>query len=139
MSRINIRYNTMQANYIKFLEEGIGPVKKHKKFIELKTRLAMVEQLIIWLKSGKVGTFTRTPYVHLRESKKPFFTEKAILFTANMRTNLITANERRKISQIRETSFRIANNQKLSSFRGEKVLTNRTLLDRDWETRLLFQ
>lgn len=123
--KINIRYSLMRANYLKFLEEAIGPVKKHYQFIGTKTRLAIVEQLIIYLQTGKRPMFTRTPYVMLRSSKSVFPAEKAFLRSANMGTQTINANTRRKISQIRETTYRKKNNLKMTSFSGKKVETNK--------------
>jgi hypothetical protein len=122
---INIRYSLMRANYIKFLEEGIGPVKKHTQFIGTKTRLAIVEQLIIYLQTGKKPMFTRTPYVSLRNTKGVFPSEKAFLRSANMGTQTINANVRSKISQIRETTYRKQHNLKITSFGGKKVATNK--------------
>ena len=123
--KINIRYSTMRANYLKFLEEAIGPVKKHKQFIGTKTRLSIVEQLIIYLKTGRLPMFTRTPYVTLRSSKSVFPSEKAFLRSANMGTKTIDANVRSKISQIREANYRKQNNLKMGSFTGKKVQTNK--------------
>jgi len=123
--KINIRYSLMRANYIKFLEEGMGPVKKHVQFIGTKTRLAIVEQLIIYLQTGKKPMFTRTPYVSLRNTKGVFPAEKAFLRSSNMGTQTINPNVRRKISQIRETNYRKQNNLKITSFRGKKVDTNK--------------
>jgi hypothetical protein len=116
----------MRANYMKFLEEGLGPVKKHTQFIGTKTRLAIVEQLIIYLQTGKKPMFTRTPYVSLRNTKGVFPAEKAFLRSANMGTQTINANVRGKISQIRETAYRKQNSLKTTSFSGKKVATNRT-------------
>lgn len=123
--KINIRYSLMVANYLKFLELGLGPVKKHKDFIAVKTRLAIVEQLIIWLQTGRKPLYTFTPYVQLRRTTKIFPKEKAFLRSANMGTQYIGANTRRKISQIRELSYRKSIGTKTTSFSGLKVETNR--------------
>ena len=127
---INIQYNTMRANYIKFLEEGIGPVKKHTGFIGVNTRLAIVEQLIMYLKTGKKPLFTAQPYVALRNSKSVFPSEKAFLRNADMNVSSINANTRRKISMIRETAYRREHGRKLSSFSGQKVLTGKMQQDK---------
>jgi len=124
--KINIRYSLMRANYLKFLEEGIGPVKQHTQFIGTKTRLVIVEQLIIYLQTGRKPMFTRTPYVSLRNTKGVFPSEKAFLRSANMGTQTINANTRMKISQIRETAYRKQNKLKMTSFSGKKVETNKT-------------
>ena len=121
--KINIRYNTMNANYIKFLEEGLGPVKKYKGFIENQTRIAIVEELIMYLKTGMKPMFTSAPFVALRSSQSVFRQEKPFLVKSNMKTSSITPNVRRKISQIRELSYRQSIGQGASSFRGRKVET----------------
>ncbi len=122
-SKIDIQYNLMRANYLRFLEEGIGPVKKHYHFIEDKTRLAITEQLIMFLKTGKQPMYMNYPYVELRNSKSVFKGERKFLREANAQASVITPNVRRKISQIRETNYRKANNLKSTSFRGSKVVT----------------
>ena len=123
--RINIRYSLMRANYMKFLEEGMGPVKKHTQFIGTKTRLAIVEQLIIYLQTGRIPLFTRTPYVSLRNTKSVFPSEKAFLRSADMGTQTINPNVRRKISELRETTYRKQQGLKTTSFTGKKVETNK--------------
>lgn len=123
--KINIRYSLMRAVHIKFLEEALGPVKKHYQFIGTKTRLAIVEQLIIYLQTGKRPMFTRTPYVSLRTTKGVFPSEKAFLRSANMGTQTINANTRMQISQIRETAYRKKHNLKITQFRGKKVETSK--------------
>jgi len=122
---INIRYNLTRANYIKFLELGVGPVKKYKGFIENQTRLAVLEQLIIYLETAKKPMFTSTPFVTLKSSQSVFPQEKAFLRQADMNVNSITAKARSKISMIRETQYRQTNKIALSSFRGQKVETGR--------------
>jgi len=123
--KINIRYSLMRANYMKFLEEGLGPVKKHTQFIGTKTRLAIVEQLIIHLTTRDNPMVTRTPYVTLRNTKGVFPSEKAFLRSANMGTQTINPNVRRKISQIREANYRKQNSLKVTNFSGKKVRTNK--------------
>lgn len=121
--QINVRYNTMQANYIKFLEEGLGPVKKYKGFIEDKTRIAMVESLIEYLKTGENPQYTNAPFVVLRGSSSVFPKERPFLRMADMKANVINANVRRKISQIRELSYRKSIGEDFSQFRGKKAIT----------------
>jgi len=123
--KINIRYSLMRANYMKFLEEGLGPVKKHTQFIGTKTRLAIVEQLIIHLTTRDNPMVTRTPYVTLRNTKGVFPSEKAFLRSANMGTQTINPNVRRKISQIREANYRKQNSLKVTNFSGKRVRTNK--------------
>jgi hypothetical protein len=121
--KINIRYNLMRANYIKFLELGVGPVKKYKDFINVKTRMAIIEQLIAYLKTGKKPYVSRVPFVQLRTSQSVFSQERAFLRQANMNTSAITAKARGKIARIRETQYRQANNIKLSNMSGQRVET----------------
>jgi hypothetical protein len=122
--KIKIQYSLMNANYIKFLELGLGPVKKHKGKIGIETRLAIVEQLIIYLKTGRKPLFTRVPFTLLRNSKSVFPSEKAFLRSANMGVSTISPNQRRKISQIRETNYRKMIGTKNTNQRGMKVATS---------------
>jgi len=123
--KINIRYNTMKANYIKFLEEGVGPVKKYKGFIGIDTVNAITEQLIIYLTTGKKPLFTRTPFVTLKSTKNVFPKERAFLRQANMNVSNIDAKSRAKISQIRESAYRKSVGLKSSNISGRRVETNR--------------
>lgn len=119
--QITIRYNTMQANYIKFLEEGIGPVKKHKGFIGVTTRLSITEELISYLKTARKPMFTSIPFIATRSSGKVFSREKTFLRQADMHTKSITQNARNKIAGIRETQYRKEHGIALSNFGGIKV------------------
>ncbi|MCK9576428.1 MAG: hypothetical protein M0R51_10945 [Clostridia bacterium] len=127
---INIRYNLMQANYIKFLELGVGPVKKYKGFIQNQTRMAIVEELIFYLKTAQKPMFTQTPFVMLKSSQKPFGQEKRFLRQADMHTNAITSKARNKISMIRESQYRKENGIATSNFIGLKVDTQVLLSQR---------
>lgn len=107
--RIRISYDISKANWIIFLEEGQGPVKKYKDFIKKDTAEAIVEQLVSWIMTGKAPTYAIQgikPFVALRASKQtPFSRERAFLKQANMNANVITAQTRMKISQIREMEY----------------------------------
>jgi hypothetical protein len=121
--KITVRYNLTQANYIKFLEEGVGPVKKYKGYIKNRTRMAFVEELIFYLKTGQTPMFTATPFVLLKSSQNVFHGERKYLAQADMHTNAITAKARNTISKIRETAYRQENGIATSSFRGLKAET----------------
>jgi hypothetical protein len=121
--KINIRYNLSQANYIKFLEMGVGPVKKYKGYIENRTRMAMVEELIFYLKTGQTPMFTQTPFVLLKSSGNVFHAERKFLAQADMHTNYINANARKKISMIREKAYRQERGIATQSFVGLKAET----------------
>jgi hypothetical protein len=106
---IKISYDTFMANYIQFLEEGQGPVKKYKNFIKGDTAQAITEQLVAWIITGRRPLFSRQgvkPFVQLKESKRqPFSAERALLRQANMNTNVISAKARMQISKIREIAY----------------------------------
>ena len=53
-NNIRIQYSLLNANYIKFLEYGYGPVKKHIGFIRSKTLSDMVEAIIGFIKVDNV-------------------------------------------------------------------------------------
>lgn len=121
--KINIRYNLTQANYIKFLEEGVGPVKKYKGYIGTRTRMALVEELIFYLKTGQTPMFTTAPFVLLRSSRNVFHQERKYLRQADMHTSSITARARNQISKIREITYRKERGIATSSFAGLKATT----------------
>jgi len=106
---IRISYDTFKASHIKFLEEGQGPVKKYKDFIKKDTTQAIVEQLVSWIMTGRAPKYAISgikPFVVLRKSKNaPFSRERALLKQASMNSNVISAESRIKISQIREMKY----------------------------------
>lgn len=122
--RIRISYDTFRANYIQFLEEGQGPVKKYKDFIKKDTTEAIAEQLVSWIITGRSPAFARQgvkPFVQLGKSKHaPFSIERSFLKQANMNANVITAKTRMQISKIREIDYS-GNKQK---FTGQKPVTS---------------
>ena len=107
--RIEISYDIFKANWIQFLEEGQGPVKKYKDFIKKDTAEAIAEQLVSWILTGKAPTYAIQgikPFVVLKKSKQqPFSREITFLKQANMNVNAINAKTRMKISQIREMEY----------------------------------
>jgi len=108
-SIIRLQYNLFTANYIHFLETGAGPVKKYKGFIEKDTTAACLEATISYLQSGgkNLPAFVRRPIIEKRLSGNVFGSENAILnHTNRMNTKVITFDQRRKVSQIRETAYR---------------------------------
>jgi len=123
--KIQIRYNTTHANYIKFLEEGLGPVKKYKGYIGDITRLAITQELIFYLLTAQKPMFTSTPHVVLRSSKSVFSQERKFLKQADMHTYAITQKARNTISKTRETKYRKSHGIALSSFIGKKVTTSK--------------
>ena len=131
---IQIHYDLLKANYIKFLEEGIGPVTKHKGIVSVLTVGAMAEELIGWIFSGVNPTFTSPPVVALRQSKyRPFsaksrvtgVSERDILQRAQMATNVISPQARGQVSKVREYTYLRLQGGKASSPRGVKTETTR--------------
>lgn len=111
---IQIHYNLLKANYIKFLDEGVGPVKKHKGIVSVLTVGAIAEELVGWIITGKRFPFTPIPVVALRQSKyRPFsakssvtgLSEKDVLRQANMNTNAISSQARSEVSKFREYTY----------------------------------
>lgn len=122
---IRIQYNMMTANYIKFLEEGIGPVKKYKGFISVDTTAAIMESVVGYLQSGgkSLPTFVRRPIIEKRLSANIFSSEQRLLdFTNRINNNVITFDQRRKISQIRETAYRNLTGEKTQRQVGKTSL-----------------
>ncbi|NCU31215.1 hypothetical protein EOM57_05465 [Candidatus Saccharibacteria bacterium] len=106
---IRVEWDLFNANYVRFLEEGRGPVKKYKGFISVDIRGAMMEQVMSWLLTGEEPYYARrgiTPFVALGVSKnKPFSMERSLLRQADMNANKITAKARQEVSRIRELGY----------------------------------
>jgi hypothetical protein len=121
--KIRISYSTFIANYIQFLEEGQGPVKKYKDFIKKDTAESIAEQLVAWIITGKRPLYARQgvkPMVKLSASKySPFSRERMFLKQANMNSNVLTAKTRMQISKIREIDY----SGSKQSNTGQKVTT----------------
>lgn len=119
--KIRIRYDLSAANYTKFLEEGVGPVKKYKGFISVDTTAAITEQAISWIITGKTPMFLVTspkPFVSLKSSSnQPFSWERAYLKQADVNAKTITAKSRMEISKIREMNY----TGQISRAKGERV------------------
>ena len=129
---IQIDYNLLKANYIKFLEEGIGPVKKHKGMISVVTVGAIGEQLVGWLLTGSNPTFTSPPVVALRTSQyRPFMakssvtglSERDVLRQAGMYDKAISASARKEVSKIREYAYQTAIGGKIQNKMGTSTQT----------------
>ncbi len=122
---IRILWDLFMANYVEFLEKGVGPVKKYKGFISNDINGAILEETVSWLLTGKEPMFTvhsPRPFVSLQPSKhQPFSMERVFLRQANMNANRITANARMQISKIR--SVQHSQGITTSRERGERVET----------------
>lgn len=124
-TQIRLQYNLLTANYIEFLERGVGPVKKYRGFIEKDTVSAIIEAVVAYLSSGgkNLTALTLRPIV-FKKLGIPFGAEKKFLAqTDRFNRNVITFEQRRKISQIRETQFRQLTKQKMNRQVGLKPHT----------------
>ena len=132
--RFTVDYNLLKANYIKFLDEGVGPVKKHKGIVSVLTVGAIAEEMVGWILSGTNPTFTSAPVVALRQSQyRPFgakssvtgLSEKDVLRQSQMNTNTISAQARQEVSKIREYTYLRLAGCKPSNKRGVATETTR--------------
>ena len=132
--RFSIDYNLLKANYIKFLDDGVGPVKKHKGIVSVLTVGAIGEEIIGWVLSGKRPPFTSIPVVALRQSKyRPFgakssvtgLSEKDVLAQSQMFTDVISPQARREVSKVREYTYLRLAGGKPSNKRGFATETTR--------------
>lgn len=102
---ISVEWDLFMANYVEFLEKGVGPVKKYKGFISVDIYGAIMEQTMAWILTGKepyYATRGLKPFVALTVSKhKPFSMERVFLRQADMNANKISARARMEISKIR--------------------------------------
>lgn len=131
-TRFTIDYNLLKANYIKFLDDGVGPVKKHKGIVSSLTFGAIGEEVMNWVLTGNEPTFTSPPVVALRQSKyRPFgakssvtgLSEKDVLRSAGMTTNAISPQARREVSKVREYAYTRYAGGKAISKRGQSTET----------------
>jgi len=115
-------YNALNAVYLHYLEEGMGPVKKHKGFISQMTMGDMIQEIIYYFKTGgKVLASTTPPSVTLSESKQGLmFYEKKLAKALQWSDSSLTADDRRKLSQIRYRGLVGSNATRIS---GEKIST----------------
>lgn len=104
--RKQIRYNTMLANYLRFLENGDGPVKRHKGFISVDTTTSIVEGISNIILTGDYPFLSFMPNVELKDTENIFSKERQILRSNDIKTNRISANIRRSISKLRESEYR---------------------------------
>ena len=111
-------YNALNAVYLHYLEEGMGPVKKHKGFISQKTMGDFIQELISYFKTGKTGMITTPPVATLTVSKHGhMFYERKMARALGWSDKQITADDRRKLSQIRYRGLAQSNKSKIY---GEK-------------------
>ena len=100
--RIRYGFDKTKAYYIDYLEEGVGPVTKYKGFIKNQMVGILVQELLAFISTNKVGSITTKPRVELRISqhKRPFPYERRILKEMGTRLNYLSADERRSLSKI---------------------------------------
>lgn len=113
---IKISYDLAQANYAKFLEEGLGPVKKYKGFISKATYFLIYDQLVGLISSREnMPIYSLRPIVALKTSKhQPFSWERRFLKGADVNSSRVDATNRQTISKIRDLNY-------ISSMGGKKL------------------
>lgn len=121
--RKQIRYNTMSANYLRFLENGDGPVKKHKGFISVDTTTSIVEGISNIILTGNYPFLSFSPNVELKDTGNIFSKERQILRSNEIKTDRINANIRRRISQLRESEYRNKIGMNKFGTSGKKINT----------------
>lgn len=127
-SRKQIRYNLMSANYIRFLEEGLGYVKKYQGFISVDTKMAIVEGVIDFILTGDYPFYSFAPKITLSSTSKIFSKEKQLLKEHEIKTDKISADVRQQISKIREIEFRKQNGSNDFSIKGQKINTTKSFV-----------
>lgn len=107
--KIVLHYSHMVANYIKFLEEGLGSVKKYYGFISIDTRMSIIEALIGWIETGVIPPHLYNPskpIIDMKSTSNIFSWEQDMLKSVGKNSSEISPNVRRKISMIRELEYR---------------------------------
>lgn len=99
---IAIGWDTFNANYVDFLERGVGPVKKYKGFISVGVFNDFIQAITEWAYFGKVIGSWSTPVVFTSVSTRPFVAERGFLSKAGFSTRKINAIQRERISQARQ-------------------------------------
>jgi hypothetical protein len=120
-TRIRIVYNAFNAIYLHYLEMGDGPVKKHKGYISELTVPAFIQEIIKYLKTGNASSIISLgkPMATLRESETgTMFYERKILKSLGREGTDITADDRRKLSQIRFRGLHDSNMQRAGGKAG---------------------
>jgi hypothetical protein len=108
-------YNAFNAIYLHYLEEGMGPVKKHKGFISEKTVGDFIQELIYYFKTGKTGMVTTPPVATLSMSKNgPMFHERKISKFLDWSSKELSADDRQKLSQLRYRALNNSNRERIS-------------------------
>lgn len=122
---IRVQYNLLTANYIHFLENAYGPVKKYKGFISNRTVGAFIQEIISFIKKGTISSFVLglPPIVATAKTKSVFGQERKIMNNIGMTQKNLTANQRKKISALRERSYQASIGEKAGGSRGQKVIT----------------
>ena len=94
-NNIVFKYNTNNAFYLHYLEQGIGPIKKHKGFIEHKTVMSMVQELIGFL-STEMYLWTNVSFFDIptvtSSLATPMFYERNMMRKAGIDPKLGTLN-----------------------------------------------
>lgn len=136
---IKYAFDTTEAQYVNFLEEGIGPVTKYKGFIENGLVQILLSELIFFITTNQTGLLTNKPTVVLRESQyeSPFPYERRIMRSLDLHDRRLNADQRKALSQIRakqfegEVGFKNYSGKSPYSFRNYKSKSN------GWEKRLI--
>ena len=98
--RMGITYNAFNAPYLHYLEEGMGPIKKHKGFISQDTIADFMNVISTYMIRGEIGIFER-PNVKLDISRHgAMFSEKKLLKIMRIDDHTLTADERMQLGNI---------------------------------------
>ena len=93
-----IWYDDYNAFYLKFLEEGLGRVKKHKGFIEYDTVGDIVLEVMSYIATGEV-TYVGMPVIYLRSDRARNY-ERQLLQERNISLDKrLSANDRARLSR----------------------------------------
>jgi hypothetical protein len=119
--KIKVAYNIYDAVYLHYLEEGMGPVKKHKGFIGDTTVNAFIRELLYYIKTGKQPLITSKPMTSLRVSEhSPMFYERRILNAIGLKwAKTVTADDRMKLSNLRYMSLKETGFQTIRGLRTD--------------------
>lgn len=112
-----ITYNAFDAYYLDYLEKGLGPVKKYKGFISEMTISYFLNELVDYFVSGEITNGSKATITLERSKHGAMFSEKAFLKQMGYEDMNVTADDRRKLSQIYYRS-KVGSNRTTSSLKG---------------------
>lgn len=118
--RMTFIYDGTQAYYLKYLQEGIGFVKKHKGFIDNNV-VNTVRELIYWSHYERT-TYTSIPSVQLNKARAMGY-ERKMLQNSGLSNRIISSGDRARLSKIYNRRAKENDNEQFTSKKAFEPIT----------------